>query len=321
MAVFGSNIAFNINTINFNLPFQGEHRMEVGAGDTVGGSLPSLTIGTKTYQLPAFSLTYDQDLRVDWDINRFSLRGENLRYMFEGTQVLSGTALAISSSSGGSTAFGFFGFSLSAAELNFAMHTAATADDLAYVTKILAGNDLILASAFNDVIDSGAGRDLIGDQGGSDRFNAGIDNDLVIAGKGDDRVDGSFGNDVLIGGPGNDSLIGGAGRDSIAGGTGSDRVSGGGGADVFLFKSGDGVASIIDFNAEDQILFMGPASGLASLSIVRAGGDVRITFSDVTVLLLNTLRSEVTLADIAIGGDKALNTGTAAFFADWDYVA
>lgn len=322
MTIFTAELAFNIDTLNFNLPFQGTNSMSTDIGSTVGGDLPDLAIGTGSYSLPAFSMTYDEVLIVDWAGTRsFRLLGNNLSYSTDGSgQVFSGKAVGITSLSGDAISYGFAGFALPAADLSAASHTASTTDDLAYVTRILAGNDLVTLSALKDVFNAGLGRDLILDRGGSDRINAGGGNDLVLAGKGNDRVDASLGNDVVLGEAGDDRINGGTGADVLWAGVGSDTVTGGAGADAFLFKAGDGLAEITDFNAaDDQILFMGLRSDLINVSIIKEGGNVRVTFSDVSVLLIGKTLADVSRADIAVGGNLALNTACEAFFTDWTY--
>ena len=322
MAVFFSELAFDANNLDFNAPFRTTHTVtEVGVG-SVPFDFPAVPVGLSTFEVPSHTIAFSMGIRVDWGGNRvIALGGDGFVYDDQG-DLVGGTATAMFVSNAGLPAAAVLGFALSAADCNAVTQTAATGDDIALFNRMFTGNDLIGLSAQNDVFNSGPGRDLIVDTGGSDKINAGGGNDLVLSGKGNDRVDASLGNDVVAGGAGNDRILGGAGLDILWAGVGSDTVTGGLGADAFLFKAGDGTASITDFNAaEDQILFMGPASGLANLSIVKAGSDVRITFSDVTVLLLDTLRSEVTLADVTVGGNAALATAADAFFAGWDYVA
>ena len=90
-------------------------------------------------------------------------------------------------------------------------------------------------------------------------------NDILAGDRRDNILDGAAGNDTLYGGPGggddvlvgnegNDRLFGGLGDDRLAGGPGNDRLAGGPDADVFVFESGHGADTIIDFSdTEDRI--------------------------------------------------------------------
>jgi Ca2+-binding RTX toxin-like protein len=64
--------------------------------------------------------------------------------------------------------------------------------------------------------------------------------DYLVGTSGNDAIDGLGGNDTLEGAAGNDTLDGGAGNDYLQGGTGND---------VYLFKRGDGVDAIFDYDA------------------------------------------------------------------------
>ena len=320
MAIFRSDFAYNPNLLDFNEPFRSLHTASALSGTTYSFSSQMLPIGSLNYEVGAFDLIVESRLQVTWGVNNEAfLMGNGLTFGTDGA-ITGGTARMFFLQHDQALNYGFLGIAVAAEDVWAASQTLSNADDKALVVQILSGNDLVALSDFDDVFNSGAGRDLIVDQLGSDRINAGGGNDVVVAGKGNDRVDGSLGNDVVLGGAGNDQIVGGIGRDLIWGGTGSDTLTGGLGVDSFLFKAGDGLAEITDFNAaDDQILFMGPNSGLANLTIVKAGNNVRITFSDVTVILLDTLRSEVTVADIAIGGNAALAAAVDAFFVDWTY--
>lgn len=323
MAALVVSLAFDVKDLDFNAPFRTTFATTLLSGEEGGWiDLPDVVIGTVSYAIPALNTGFTSGLRNDWGGSRSQfLVGDGFTYAPD-QSLIGGTASLAGGSVNGEVFFGLAAFSAPAVDWAAASRTAANADDIAVFNAALTGNDRVILSAFNDVLNSGLGRDLIIDKGGADRIVAGGGNDVVLVGKGNDSADGGLGNDVVIGALGNDTVLGGAGDDIIWGGVGSDTLTGGLGADGFLFKAGDGSASITDFNAaEDQILFMGPVSGLANLNIVRFGDNVRITFSDVSVLLLNTLRSEVTLADIAVGGATALNTATAAFFDGWDYSA
>ncbi|WP_373502984.1 calcium-binding protein [Aestuariivirga sp.] len=109
-----------------------------------------------------------------------------------------------------------------------------------FLEQILAGNDTIFGSFFNDV--------LIGFDG----------NDTITAGRR---------SDTLIGGDGNDSLNGEQGTDRLEGGLGVDTLTGGLGSDTFVYNSlgeaGDRFTDFSSFakNNNDVLLFKGSAFG------------------------------------------------------------
>ncbi len=106
------------------------------------------------------------------------------------------------------------------------------------------------------------------------------DRDNVVHGNGgDDLIDGSGGADVLYGGDG---------ADTLAGGTGDDTLSGGPGPDVFVYRTGDGIDTVLDFNAaEGDLLDLRGVVGrhsLADLPIAQVGGDTLITLGSGIIL-------------------------------------
>ncbi|MBW8816379.1 MAG: hypothetical protein JF588_23410 [Caulobacterales bacterium] len=111
---------------------------------------------------------------------------------------------------------------------------------------------------------------------GADSLEGGRGSDTISGLDGDDRLTGGDGNDVLQGGAGLDSLLGGGGDDSLQagdgadylnGGPGHDSLAGGGGVDTFYLTPGDspagddpgGLDHIVDWSADDHILFSGAA--------------------------------------------------------------
>lgn len=61
---------------------------------------------------------------------------------------------------------------------------------------------------------------------------------------------GGVGNDYLAGGAGRDILIAGAGNDVLVAGTGGDTLLGGLGADTYVFKTGDGSDTVVDYDGQ-----------------------------------------------------------------------
>ena len=87
------------------------------------------------------------------------------------------------------------------------------------LSLMMAGNDTVKGSAFNDT--------LLGFDG-NDFMSGGARQDSLSGGNGNDNLDGGGGQDTLNGDNGNDTLIGGLGVDSLTGGAGTD---------TFVFKS------------------------------------------------------------------------------------
>jgi Ca2+-binding RTX toxin-like protein len=324
LALFQSDTAFNITSINFNLSYQGAFDASVKGNGTFTSGNGELIIRGVSFDYLGPLYRYESKLIVTWgDGMTNALMGDDLVFQADDpTQILEGTARTINSFGAQITDYSFADLNLDAATVGRAMRSNSTDDDREVVRQMLSGSDIVFLSRFQDAFNSGSGSDLIKDSGGSDWIHSGSGNDLVSAGGGNDRVQGGFGRDLLLGRAGFDQLDGGGGDDTVWGGAGNDTMTGGPGSDAFLFQAGDGLAKITDFSAaEDQILFMGTNSDFANLSIEQLEDSVRITFSDVTVLLMNTLLSGVTPTNINLGGDSALYRAATAFFDDWHYAA
>ncbi|MEL7521475.1 MAG: pre-peptidase C-terminal domain-containing protein, partial [Cyanobacteria bacterium J06553_1] len=118
----------------------------------------------------------------------------------------------------------------------------------------LGGNDTIAGGLANDLILGGDGDDVLrGDLNErSPQDDTAGGNDIIFGGKGSDRIGGKSGNDILSGDAGDDFIWGDDGDDIIMGVTGNDilvgdNFSGGSGSDIFVFGSGDGTDTIMDF--------------------------------------------------------------------------
>lgn len=109
--------------------------------------------------------------------------------------------------------------SIPAQRLNSVALTAGNADDRALIGSVLAGNDTIYLSAFDDRFEGWGGND---------------------------RMFGGGGNDTLLGGSGNDTIQGGAGNDRLDGGAGRDHLTGGRGNDVYVVTAGDTVVEQVN---------------------------------------------------------------------------
>ncbi|MEM1367987.1 MAG: VCBS domain-containing protein [Cyanobacteria bacterium P01_H01_bin.15] len=73
---------------------------------------------------------------------------------------------------------------------------------------------------------------------------------------------GGSGNDILIGGASNDILFGITGNDILQGNAGNDDLFGGGNDDIFIFKDGDGVDRVFDFNSGNNRIDLSGISGI-----------------------------------------------------------
>lgn len=101
-----------------------------------------------------------------------------------------------------------------------------------------------------------AGNDQLFGEDGADVVSGGLGADNLFGGAGDDFLSGDDGNDKVYGGTGSDTLVGGLGSDSLTagsdgskleGGAGRDLLVGGAGQDVFIFATGSGRDTVIDF--------------------------------------------------------------------------
>ncbi|WP_269586164.1 putative Ig domain-containing protein [Roseibium sp. Sym1] len=83
--------------------------------------------------------------------------------------------------------------------------------------------------------------------GGNDIIIGGLNGDQLAGGSGSDRLWGLLGDDDLQGNDGDDQLYGGFGSDTLSGGAGNDRLWGGWGRDNFVYATGGGSDTIMDF--------------------------------------------------------------------------
>ena len=133
---------------------------------------------------------------------------------------------------------------------------------------------------------------------GSDRLTGNGAANTLIGGIGADTLIGAAGNDKLIGGYGNDVLSGGVGADRLIGQQGNDRLTGGTYADRFVFATGDGTDTITDFqNGIDRIEITNGATSFAQVTVTDLGADVRVRFSNVTILIEDIAHTAINSAD------------------------
>lgn len=168
------------------------------------------------------------------------------------------------------------------------------------------GNDELRGGAGGDLIRGGFGRDLIFGGTGVDRLLGAGGSDTINGNRGGDRIEGGGQGDAISGGLGRDVLFGGNGRDTIAGGGGRDQISGGGGADVltgnagadrFLFSSSDGRDRITDFQQGLDLIEIDALLRFSLLEIRQIGDDVRISFDNTKIFVLDDQISNFSTSD------------------------
>lgn len=98
-----------------------------------------------------------------------------------------------------------------------------------------------------------------------------LERGLTLAGTdGNDSIRGSLLVDLLIGGPGDDQLEGLGGDDTLDGGAGTDRLFGGTGNDTYIFASGYGQDTVLEFDSTpgnvDIVRIMGALPEVVTVS-------------------------------------------------------
>ena len=100
----------------------------------------------------------------------------------------------------------FSGLSVPAADFGAAMEgNGATL--AAYMPTILAGDDTINGSSYDDYLLGYAGADTINGNNGNDTLFGDLGHDTLFGGGGHDTLDGGYGRDAMSGGAGNDVYI------------------------------------------------------------------------------------------------------------------
>ena len=180
------------------------------------------------------------------------------------------------------------------------------------------GNDIIRGQSGADTLYGDAGADRLFGGGQNDRIYGGVGNDNLLGNPGDDRLFGQSGDDTIRGGTGADLLIGSSGNDmlrgqdgadKLVGGKGNDMLVGGDSADTFIFRSGFGRDTIMDFeNNQDELhlngsLWQGNLGIQAMLDIyARVQGNTTILdFGNGAELILNGVSNlDILVNDIVI---------------------
>jgi Ca2+-binding RTX toxin-like protein len=135
------------------------------------------------------------------------------------------------------------------------------------------------------------GNDTLTGDDGDDFLKGGDFNDLLVGGDG---------NDILLGEDNNDNLQGGNGDDILRGGGGSDVLTGGEGADQFILNPTQTGETILDFQAEDDLLILTGDIGFSEIDITASSGNAVITFGSITVATIEDVATNVLTEDVFI---------------------
>lgn len=295
MARIFSSTQFNEDTFSF-----GGATAAVATGTVVGSAAAGYRFGLNVFD-NTITTTYDGGssrlVSYDNDLVR-PTSGPNEGIVTAGTigvfavQNLVGTvwksALTISGISG------------SAVDFDAALRSGGASDDRAFLSALMAGNDLITLSKFDDHVHSNTGNDTV---------RSGLGNDNIFGDEGNDRMDGGSGNDSLYGGDDNDNLIGargadlllgGNGNDTLAGGDGNDTLTGGPGSDVFLFRLGDDRDTVTTFSQGADLLQVSGMTAATVWTATQDGTDTVIAVKGIQIVLANTLVADMSLADFIL---------------------
>ncbi len=193
--------------------------------------------------------------------------------------------------------------------------TSSVADDLALISRVMSGTDLLYLSNYDDIMRGFGGNDEIYGRDGNDILQGNAGNDRLAGNLGEDALYGGTGWDNLNGGPNADFLRGGWGNDVLRGGEGRDELHGGLGVDTFTFKTGDDKDFILDFDAKGAVHDVLDLSDLASVRgwydlknhhMTQLGNDVRIdALNGDLIVLLNVDIRDLDKGDFIFGGDTA----------------
>jgi glucose/arabinose dehydrogenase len=130
------------------------------------------------------------------------------------------------------------------------------------------------------------------------------------SGDGADEIHGGAGSDQLYGGAGGDRMFGDDGADRLDGGIGNDKLAGGAGSDTFVFKTGTGHDTIVDFTAGGNGHDVVDVSRLAGISgfsdlmahhLTESGGDAIIESGGDRIILEGIGKADLGRQDFDFG--------------------
>jgi Ca2+-binding RTX toxin-like protein len=293
MARFTASTAFDIN--NFDLS-------TLYAGATNSYDPTNVNVGLKPYDgrlVSTDSVAPRQQM--------LAFLEDDVREIVEGVPVFTGGTVGLLQfnvgfgTTGWQPAFRLSSFDYGIQDFVDMLETADVADDRAFLSAMLAGDDQITLSVFRDNMSGGAGNDLMNANGGHDTVSGGEGNDTVDGALGNDIIFGNQDNDSLIGGRGFDTMFGGIGDDVLRGGVGKDNLTGGDGSDLFDFKRIDGNDTVTDYD-DTQDFFRVDVLNTAAPGMIKTQDEsnVVVTFAGVdnfSITILNETASNITLGD------------------------
>jgi glucose/arabinose dehydrogenase len=130
------------------------------------------------------------------------------------------------------------------------------------------------------------------------------------AGDGADEMHGGAGGDKLFGGAGNDKLFGDDGADRLDGGIGNDKLTGGARVDTFVFKTGTGRDTVVDFDATGaghDVIDLQHLAGISNFAdlmahhVTEKNGDVIIESGDDRIVLTGVDKADLDRQDFDLG--------------------
>lgn len=159
------------------------------------------------------------------------------------------------------------------------------------------GNDNLFGGTGNDALYGQAGDDALSGENDNDTLDGGAGHDILAGGSGEDVLLGGEGNDKLDGGSNDDNLAGGVGDDQLRGGTGRDILTGNRGIDTFVFRRGDGIDRITDFEDGRDVIKFDPGVTFANLTFKSVTGGTELRYFDDIVTIEDVARAALTIDD------------------------
>lgn len=304
--IFNNDRAWGAALFDFNAPTQGTVPDQYGIIADAGGATFSYFLNSMSDQRVFPVLPANRILIQTADDTTVRIAGTGLTLDSRG-ELLGGTINTLSFNEGAAPADAFiFGVAANAAGYRAAAATAGSADDLAFVQSLLAGNDLVSLSALGDTFNAGSGSDVVFSNAGHDSLVLGLGNDAAVAGAGNDVIRAGNGRDLIIGNAGRDTVFGGEGNDTIDGGTGADWLQGGAGADVFVFRGADGGDTIDRFEiGVDKINVINGAANFSQITVTDVGLDTHLGIGGTTVILKGIEAAAITQASFTFLPDRS----------------
>ena len=106
----------------------------------------------------------------------------------------------------------------------------------------------------------------------------------------------------MVGEAGDDFLFGDEGNDYLRGGEGVDSLFGGAGADIFAIFPDEGIDTVFDFDADQDLIGLGGGLTFDQLTIEQEGDATVISANGETLVnILNTTATNFTAAAFLSG--------------------